>query len=324
MQVRLAKIQANGAGYLAVDAEENPGLNIDRMSDFARAACDLAGTVGAEGIVAIRSSGAGSVVCMPYSADGRVNTFSVNALIAAAAYQHYRNGDTAVTIKLRDHSYPVNVRTRGDGLLDCDVSEIQVGQPRTYSAEDVLQRLQTINGFTPNRSVTLDVGGQLQCAVFVDSISDGDLLVLGEGLNRDPLANITLSMVRQVNASGGFLRSYSPYGNGLVTSCSAAYIAAATALSEDDGGSRTLYGIAGAARVRVQAKDPAEAASLASVSARAALIYRGKVGWDRARLGDRLDGEVYMSAFEAISRCEKSELDPLAHTQFYAPIPKER
>lgn len=133
---------------------------------------------------------------------------------------------------------------------------------------------------------------------------------------RDRL-NVTVTVGRVLSNGRVFVRSHTPDGGGLVTSCTGAAAAFALALRgtgrvPDSSTTVRVFGTAGAADIELPA-----GSTQPMVKVRGAHIYTGSLPWESGRLGNIMQGDIDMEVVLAQARSAEQELATLPVEETY-------
>jgi len=321
MKIQITKINANGGGYLVVD-DVNKKLPHDRAR-LVQAACDLRGLIGAEGlawVTDIRPQGI-SVDC--YSPDSTLQATSVNGAIVAALHHYRLFVEPTIEVTQRGRSCVVKVRPTESEFLFCEVLDLEISEMRDAGADTSALLKRVLPEAINSRSFE---AGRKQLIVESAIVSDRSVYDLGRLVNahlegRDE--GVAVSIMRRIGDDSAFMRTFVPGGADLVNSCSGSVAAAGFALARymrADGSRREpfkVYGIGGAAQVRVAQNLGAEGPASVDILSRGAVVFDAEIDWDGENFEGQMDGSVFMEAMSSLADLEEAELNSIDFERFY-------
>jgi len=322
-KIEITKLQANGAGYLLV---ERSAVGTAGLSRFARAACDLQGLVGGEGIVYVASSRSAYCAVEVYTPKGTLQSFSMNAAVAAAIYNYRRFGRTPVQVALPSGSYAVSLARQPGNTCLCHIKGIEIAAGDDSLWSRLADWLVHSSYDRTVRSSQLIKVGRENWILDVPHVSDRRLITLAKDVAVDlpAAANVPISMMYRLTSRQAFLRTFVPTGHGLVTSCTGSAVAAAAALSSDvpDHAGQIDLQICGPSGATTVTMDATPDRLTAGVDVKGARIYDGLVSWDGSQFEGMMEGDVDLEALMTLGDQADEEIQSAQASRHYTPLPK--
>ena len=324
MTLSIKKVNVNGSGQIVANVNDGNDWSMNR-EDFARQVCDLNGLVGGDGLVYQQDVSPGVVRIDSYRPDGSMSSFSGSGAIAAAAC-HFRDfGIRTVQVKQPSMSCVVEVGLPKDGVSTCTVRGIDVArlQDRSLNRIDLLVKnlIPRVNGIHMIR-----IGEELHLAIESDKIYDAQLQAtavrIESSSSTPPLRPVTITFMRRLNSLGGFVRSYSTHGGGLINSSVGVAASAGFLLRQDSNeGELTITSLGGALKVKIDDSRAATAPRpVISVQTRCAVIYDATIDWDGKSLGSNMNGRVDIRAIDKIGDLGDADLQHIDLSSIYVPL----
>ena len=124
--MKLSKWHALGNSYLLVERAER---GAPLTAEAARTLCDPLAGIGSDGVLEVLSATDDEVTVLIWNPDGSLAEMSGNGTRIAAAWLAQRSGASEVHVQVGPRSVLAHIR--GDGLVEQELGEVEVGEPET-------------------------------------------------------------------------------------------------------------------------------------------------------------------------------------------------